>query len=65
MVSTIVQRNIQYISDIKDIPWGTDKYKKQSKNYNNQYTYYQSICIIISSPGQIILRHILSQYLHN
>ena len=65
MVSTIFQRNIQYISDIKDIPWGTDKYMKQSKNDNNQYTYYHSICIIISSPGQIILRHILAQYLHN
>ena len=65
IISTIFQRNIQYISDIKDIPWETDKYQKENKDDNNQYTYYHSIYIIISSPGQIILRHILSQYLHN
>ena len=39
IISTIVQRNIQYISDIKDIPWETDKYQKENKDDNNQYTY--------------------------
>jgi len=64
IISTIFQRIIQYISDINDIPWETDKHQKENKDDNNQYTYYHSIYIIISSPGQIILRHILSQYLH-
>jgi hypothetical protein len=43
IIRTIVQRNIQYISDIKDIPWETDKYQKENKDDNNQYTYYQHI----------------------
>ena len=64
-VSTIFQRNIQYISDIKDIPWETDKYKKQSKDDNNQYTYQHNIYIINSSQGQVIQRHISTHYLHN
>jgi hypothetical protein len=38
IISTIFQRNIQYISDIKDIPWETDKYQKENKDDNNQYT---------------------------
>ena len=67
-MSTIFQRNIQYISDIKHIPWETDKYQKQNKDDNNQYIYTYIITLftyLIFVTGSGNTNHIISRYLHH
>ena len=68
IINTIFQRNIQYISDIKHIPWETDKYQKQKKDDNNQYIYTYIITLftyLIFVTGSGNKNHIISRYLHH